>query len=53
MIVRVQLYIYIHGVKETPSIYIYYTYRKGDLLHTKHVNIYEKPTFLKLQLKRF
>ena len=42
--------IYTHSMKETPFyiyIYIYYTYFKGDLLHTIHVNVYEKPTFLK------
>ena len=48
MNVRVQLNIYVHPWIESPSIY--YTYLEGHLLHTKHVNIYERLTFIKLQI---
>ena len=40
MILRVQLTIYLHPWSEGDPTSIYYTYLKGDHLHTKHVNRY-------------
>ena len=57
MISRVHFIIYLHPWREgDPPLYIintcliYKIYLKAELLHTKHVNRYKKPTFLTLMI---